>query len=109
MTYKSRGGIGDELLATSPPFLQCSVYNDHTSYLRQGVVYKDVLLLRLYEVVALRADVLEKGEDVDVAARLDLAHHRVQHDVAPGATHARAGTGKITNFVLSSSSLLLYP
>lgn len=52
---------------------------------------KDVLLLRLDEVVALCADVLQVGEHVDVAARLDLAHHRVQHGVAPGPTHSRAG------------------
>ena len=64
-------------------------------------MHEDVLLLRLHKVVALRADVLEKGEDVDVAARLDLAHHRVQHGVAPGATDASAE--KATTTVLSFS------
>ena len=56
----------------------------------QGVVDEDVLLLGLDEVVALAADVLEKGEDVDVTAGLDLPHHRVQADVAARSAHSGA-------------------
>ena len=59
--------------------------------LGQRVVYEHVLFLRLHEVVALPPDVLEEGEDVDVAAGLDLPHHGVQDDVAARATDTSAG------------------
>ena len=42
-------------------------------------------------MVPLSPDVLEEGEDVDVAAGLDLAHHGVKDDVAAGAADAGAG------------------
>ena len=58
--------------------------------LGQRVVDEDVLLLRLNEVVPLPPDVLQVREHVDVAARRDLSHHGVQHDVAARSTDARA-------------------
>ena len=52
--------------------------------LGQRVVQEDVLLFGLDQVVPLVPDVLQVGEDVDVAPGLDLAHHGVQDDVAAG-------------------------
>ena len=59
--------------------------------LGQRVVDEDVLLLRLDEVIPLPSDVLQVREHVDVAARRDLPHHGVQHDVAARSADARAG------------------
>ena len=56
------------------------------------------LFLGLDEMVTLRPDVLEVAEDVDVAPRLDLPQHGVQHDVAAGP--ANSGAGKIEKYVL---------
>ena len=60
--------------------------------LGQCVVQEDVLLLRLDEVVPLPPDVLQVREHVDVAARRDLPHHGVQHDVAARPADARAAS-----------------
>ena len=62
--------------------------------LGQSVVDEEVLLLRLDEVVPLTPDVLQVREHVDVAARRNLPHHGVQHNVAAGATDARAVKAK---------------
>ena len=40
--------------------------------LHQGVVYKDVLLLRLNQVVSLLPDVLQVAKHIDVTPRLNL-------------------------------------
>ena len=59
--------------------------------LEEGVVDEHVLLLGLDEVVPLPPDVLQVGEDVDVAAGRDLTHHGVEDDVAARPSHAGAG------------------
>ena len=66
--------------------------------LGQRVVQEDVLLLRLDQVVPLPPDVLQVREHVDVAARRDLPHHGVQHDVAARAAHPRAAKRNQTEF-----------
>lgn len=58
--------------------------------LGQRVVDEHVLLLGLDQMVPLVPDVLEEGEDVEVAPGLDLAHHGVEDHVAAGPAHAGA-------------------
>ena len=49
-------------------------------------------------MISLRPDVFEVAEDVDVAPRLDLPQHGVQHDVAAGS--ANSGAEKMRGNVL---------
>jgi len=46
-------------------------------------------------MISLRPDVLEVTEDVDVAPRLDLPQHRVQHDVAAGPANTGAEKNRL--------------
>lgn len=55
-----------------------------------GTEDQSVPNLRLHQVVALAADVLEEAEDVDRLLLLDLLEHAVDDDVGAGAAHAGA-------------------
>ena len=59
-------------------------------YLKQGVVYKDVLVLRLDHVVSLGPQAGHVAVDVDGLLVLHPLQHRVDHDEGARPAHARA-------------------
>ena len=71
--------------------------------LDQGVVDKDVLLLRLHQMVALTPHVLQVAEDVDVTPGFHLPQDGVQHDVASGAADASTRNARYLNTGIAPS------
>ena len=69
--------------------------------LQECVMEEDVLLLCLHKEVALRPDVLEETEDVQLSLGPDHLHHRVEDDVGARSTHAGAGKGEQISVTLT--------
>ena len=77
--------------------------------LHQGVVYEDVLLLSLYEAVALFPDVLEVGEDVEVSPGDDLLQHGVDDDVAASPPDPRTRDGPLVQQCRDKVDKIVFP